>query len=1004
MNLKFKQADDNDLMPYIGHDFMKATGDYGSEAAWNQNRDFRTLEWDDLDMDFDDNFEDGSRSRSVVSRLTEQGAEWFSDEPKISAQEANEKYGLNGRITFDRDLTDTEAQIIYERKLREMRFQMVANQVDGAWNHTRMFGSGLISALNDPVNIGVSFIPFVGQGAVFLNAIHKASVVGKSLSRVRFALGFKTAAAWTAAFEVPAAAAKHLEKADYTFFDSAANILAGGTLGGTIRAGFPRAYGWFTNLPYKRHEAALRVAASQFAEGKDINVDAIIRAAKNLAKSNPDGRILADIDAASLQRAYNKETGYVPPALPPPRKLIEYEGKTMGEIHQSSQKPNWTMPDFPLRIEDFDSVPTKLGSSEGAVIKHKNTGETWYMKTPKNQEWAASEWVASTIIQRLVGHRGPNVKLVVKNGQTIGIASRWKEGVPFSKKILGKLKKNAPQKVKELRQTAFIHAWLGNRDWAAKQNLIVDRSGNIHSIDSGGSLNFKARGDVKTDFNKLLLTEMISFLDGTNPAIKAILDDMTPSDFFYSIQKLYELSNKELTEMVEGILGHPGMSEAKVREIIAALQSRRDTLANLDNWIYLMHETHGIKVDGNKFPKLLKKAWFYNKDGSYVPSGNTNKIGDNRLKSLGFVADAHQKSRNESFPIRHTAHATEKWLEGKVKKHFDKLTSDELDALEFWRKTGTDDGKLKLIDLHNYASSLHTSRAIGAANPRIVKIYDDLVSAINKFNLDEDITFFSGKSAANFHLTKLLKYGPQVRGEETGLIGKQLNTNTFLNGSFNRTTADMFANIKSLGTDIGPLHVLKDTSPPVMYEVRVPAGQKLALPNAAALRDFAGTALFETEIILPPNTPLHIIDARWIVVPRKGANGKIIKVRTLHIKAEVRAPGEGLLSREAQLSAAHHNFYNNHSNLSAEVKLPPETIKLNRREEILKVEAKPSDKQLKIVTEEVKTKIEDLKALDDQNINDSITRINNELNDTNKFNTLIKKAMNAVKNCVRGKV
>ena len=36
MNLKFKQADDNDLMPYIGHDFMKATGDYGSEAAWNQ--------------------------------------------------------------------------------------------------------------------------------------------------------------------------------------------------------------------------------------------------------------------------------------------------------------------------------------------------------------------------------------------------------------------------------------------------------------------------------------------------------------------------------------------------------------------------------------------------------------------------------------------------------------------------------------------------------------------------------------------------------------------------------------------------------------------------------------------------------------------------------------------------------------------------------------------------------------------------------------------------------
>ena len=1005
MNLKFKKADDNDLMPYIGHDFMRVTGDYASNAAWEQNRDFRTLEWYDLDMDFNDNNDDGTRSRSVISRITEQGSQWFSDEKKISAQEANEKYGLDGRITFDRDLTETEAKIIYDRKIREMKFQEVAAKAEGAWTHTRMFTSGLISALNDPVNVGVSIIPFFGQGAAFLNAVHKASLVGKSLTSARFWIGAKQGAAWTAAFEVPAAAAKHLEKADYTFVDSAVNIFAGGALAGTFRAQIPKYWqSWFQGIPYKRHEAALRVAAAQFAEGKDVNVDAIIKAARNLAKSNPDGRILSDIDAASLQRAYNKQTGYVPPALPPPRKMIEYEGKTMGEI-TNPQPPNWALPDFPLRIQDFDSVPSKLGSNDGAVLTHKNTGETWYLKTPKNQEWAANEFIASTIIHRLTGLRGPNVRLVVRDGKPIGIASRWKKGVPLSSSIIKGLKRNNPQKLREIRETAFIHAWLGNRDWAARQNLIVDKQGNIHSIDAGGSLNFRSLGAGKTDFDKGLLTEMISFLDGTNPAIKGLIDDMTPNEFFYAIQKIYQLSNKEIIEIVESVIAHPGMNEAKVRDIYEALIKRRDTLASMKNWIYTMDVNHGVKVDGSKFPKALRNAWFKNSDGSFVKNALTNKeTGDARLKTIGFIADAHQKSRNEMFPIRHTAHTTEKWLDAQVKKHFDKLDADELDALEFWRKGQTDNGQIKLHHLHDYAVAINSGKIIGAANPKIKKIYDSLISAINKFALEEDITFFSGKTTSNFKLNKYLKFGPQVHGEERGLIGKQINTDSFINGSFNRTTGDMFAITKTAGTDVeSALKTLKDTGAPVLYEVRVPAGQKLTLPNAAHLRDSLGTSLFEQEVVLPPNTPLYILDARWITVPRKSF-GKQILTRTLHVKAEVRAMPEKIMSREAELSAAEYNFKMNLSNISAETVVPPKTAKLNRREEILKVEENPGDKQLKTVTENVKIITEDLKALNNESVNNSVKRINEEFNDTNKFNQLVKRAMDAVKNCVRGKV
>ena len=110
------------------------------------------------------------------------------------------------------------------------------------------------------------------------------------------------------------------------------------------------------------------------------------------------------------------------------------------------------------------------------------------------------------------------------------------------------------------------------------------------------------------------------------------------------------------------------------------------------------------------------------------------------------------------------------------------------------------------------------------------------------------------------------------------------------------------------------------------------------------------------------------------------------------------------MSREAELSAAEYNFKMNLSNISAETVVPPKTAKLNRREEILKVEENPGDKQLKTVTENVKIITEDLKALNNESVNNSVKKINEELNDTNKFNQLVKRAMDAVKNCVRGKV
>jgi len=214
--------------------------------------------------------------------------------------------------------------------------------------------------------------------------------------------------------------------------------------------------------------------------------------------------------------------------------------------------------------------------------------------------------------------------------------------------------------------------------------------------------------------------------------------------------------------------------------------------------------------------------------------------------------------------------------------------------------------------------------------------------------------------------------------------------------------------IKSAGTNIEAIKTLKDTSLPVFLEVRIPEGTKMALPNATEFRpkDLVpeqGAKLFEHEVILQPGTPLHIVDARIQNVNRTGANNKIIKSRTVFIKAEVRSEGTPI-SREAQLSNANWNQYRNHSLATADVKIPKEMVGLNRREEILKVEADPQGKKLNDMTKQVKEITEDYKLLDDKNVNDQITKINNEFNDTNKFNQLLGKAMRAVKNCITGKV
>ena len=809
-------------------------------------------------------------------------------------------------------------------------------------------------------------------------------------------------------------------------------------------------------------------------EGKDVNIEAIIRAARNVAKDTPDVKIMSDIDAAKIQRAYNKEVGYVPPALPAPMKQIEYEGKTMGELQEGGGIDPYNMPDMPLRVEDFDIIPdSKLGANEGSIITHKHTGDKWYYKSPKNSELAMTEWVSSVIAKRLIGDTGPRVRLISRNGKVIGIASKWVKGKRLTTSKLRALKVSNPKEFKTLLRSFAVHAWLGNKEWANPKNLIVDGGGHIRSIDTGGSL--------LKDLDHTTLTELFAFLDGRNPHIKAILECMTPYDFMMAMRKVWQIADEELADIFLALARQPGMTPTKARALLSALKQRRDRLAAMENWIFQGQKVEGVKFDWAGFPSKLRKAWFKlsagKKDLSWTGVDVTDAAtGFNKLKNLSLLAEIERKALGDTFKTLTTMYTAERYIFKQLQKIVSTLTPEERHSLHLWREGGRFQealnqftaafrtGKLltsgegpdlvigaiknrlrqaqatvkDLIDnkqkylKKNLWSDSHYKSELKKARTKVTQLetelkkpikpreatfgragytvkelltaYKNLLSAIEKYALDDSYKMFVAKNTFHFQQLRHYKFGIHRLGEETGLIGKHISSDTFLNASFNYRTADVFRSVsaESKGLRLG--------EHPVMLEIMVPKETKMAFVDSAKQGRAAEgdvelgpnmfTHLDEAEIIMHPDTQILVHDARWVTFSK----GKNLTGKTLKITGEVVPKGEKPISTEAQLAAAQHNQYENKSIITADVKLEPYTSKLSKREEILKVEKAPHEKYLKDILEmgeDIKT---ELKNKNVSHVNDDIVRINNEFKDQTSKNTLLGKAYDAVKNCIMGKL
>lgn len=180
----------------------------------------------------------------------------------ITAEEAEKKYGITGRLGFKdytKGISDAVAQNLYQRALEDLRRRDIASRAPpGIMNGLARFGVGLLSQGLDPLDMAANFIPVVGE-ARYAKWLAEA---GGALERTAIHAG--VGAARGAVGNVPIVAMQYgiaqEEQADYSSANALLDLAYGAGLGAIVHTGIGR----FTEKRMIReHNERLREAATE---------------------------------------------------------------------------------------------------------------------------------------------------------------------------------------------------------------------------------------------------------------------------------------------------------------------------------------------------------------------------------------------------------------------------------------------------------------------------------------------------------------------------------------------------------------------------------------------------------------------------------------------------------------------------------------------------------------------------------------------------------------------
>lgn len=150
------------------------------------------------------------------------------------AQSRIDAAGLAGKLTAQEGITDSALDLIIERKKDELQRQATLARAEGGTGQAAArLGVALGTSLLDPVNVGLAFVPVVGE-ARYARILGKAGTSVVARAGVRAGVGALEGAAGAAIAEPLIYTAKQQEQADYEMTDSLMNLAFGTLFGGGL--------------------------------------------------------------------------------------------------------------------------------------------------------------------------------------------------------------------------------------------------------------------------------------------------------------------------------------------------------------------------------------------------------------------------------------------------------------------------------------------------------------------------------------------------------------------------------------------------------------------------------------------------------------------------------------------------------------------------------------------------------------------------------------------------
>lgn len=204
---------------------------------------------------------------------------------KLTADEANDRYGLGGHLQFQDGVSNLEAFILHKRKVEEIKFNYVLQQAEGG-RYAAGLGIELAAGLLDPVAFAVGGYTPPALSARLMSKLGTTSKLGQ-----RFIKGGTEGFVGSLAVEPLIAGAAYQEQAEYGAAQSLMNVTFGTVFGGGLHVVGGKISDTIKNRTKERHIASIKTAINQAAEGENVEVRPIIEG----GNQTPDAEQIATV-------------------------------------------------------------------------------------------------------------------------------------------------------------------------------------------------------------------------------------------------------------------------------------------------------------------------------------------------------------------------------------------------------------------------------------------------------------------------------------------------------------------------------------------------------------------------------------------------------------------------------------------------------------------------------------------------------------------------------------